>query len=471
MTVKDGGAIQLESDVTMPEGDLRWVTAQRAAHSSQLSRAAQLQSILLFIVRQAIVQPEERICEVDIAHHVLGRRHDFNPVDDNIVRVQIARLRKKLDLYFSTEGKHEQVVINIELGSYKPIFVDRCQPVPTPQSVPQIDSPDEEDKAKIDEGMPISPIHETRDTIPEVPSASFRRRWKHAGLILSRLFVLVLACGCVALWVQNRAMRRSIEAMHQSFHPRSYGPTVEAFWSDFLGVGRDTDIVMADRFFNLMEHMYKKSFTLNDYLSHSYLRQLLSQEKNSDMVEVLRNVGGWNTASSDHLKLARRIQALGPVERNIRLYFAREYTTDSIKQDNVILLGSRYTNPWDDVFEGRMNFTWMQDGNDVNSIMNSTPAVGEQKIYTQTDTVGYCVVAYLPNLSHNGKVLVIEGTNSEVTEAGGDFLLSEDQLSLFQNMLHVTKLPYFEVLLRASEVNGTPLAVKVAAYRTYPNLH
>jgi hypothetical protein len=38
-------------------------------------------------------------------------------------------------------------------------------------------------------------------------------------------------------------------------------------------------------------------------------------------------------------------------------------------------------------------------------------------------------------------------------------------------MLHATKLPYFEVLLKASQVKGTPLSTTLVAYRTYPNLH
>ena len=96
---------------------------------------------------------------------------------------------------------------------------------------------------------------------------------------------------------------------------------------------------------------------------------------------------------------------------------------------------------------------------------------GEQKVYTHTDSDGYCVVAYLPNPNSSGKVLIVEGTTVEATEAGGDFLLSESQLSSFQKMLRVESLPYFELLLKTSQVKGTPLIAKVQAYRTYPGQH
>jgi hypothetical protein len=75
---------------------------------------------------------------------------------------------------------------------------------------------------------------------------------------------------------------------------------------------------------------------------------------------------------------------------------------------------------------------------------------------------------YLPNPSSGGEVLLMEGTSAEATEAAGDFLLSEDQLSNFRNNLHVTRFPYFEALLKISAVRGTPLTVTIEAYRTYP---
>lgn len=68
-------------------------------------------------------------------------------------------------------------------------------------------------------------------------------------------------------------------------------------------------------------------------------------------------------------------------------------------------------------------------------------------------------------------VILLEGADAVSSEAAGDFLLSEDQLSDFRKMLHVIRFPYFEVLLKISEVRGTPFTATVEAYRTYPNLH
>ena len=53
-----------------------------------------------------------------------------------------------------------------------------------------------------------------------------------------------------------------------------------------------------------------------------------------------------------------------------------------------------------------MNFVESHEVNDV--ITNHTPAAGEQLSYTATNSVDYCVVAYMPRFDHSGVVLLIE---------------------------------------------------------------
>ena len=174
--------------------------------------------------------------------------------------------------------------------------------------------------------------------------------------------------------------------------------------------------------------------------------------------------------SPDEFSLARRFLELDPLGKNIHLYNARNFDPDFIKRDNVILIGARKSNPWEELFEGRLNFVRNSTASSV--ITNHTPAAGEQQTYTATKSVDYCVVAYMPSPDHSGVVLLIEGTGPEATEGGGDFLLSEDQLSSFKRDAACEQnYPYFEVLLKVSSVKGTPLTATVEAYRSHANLH
>ena len=68
-----------------------------------------------------------------------------------------------------------------------------------------------------------------------------------------------------------------------------------------------------------------------------------------------------------------------------------------------------------------------------------------------------------------GKVILPAGTYSAATKGAGDFLTSEDQLKRPRKVLHVTTLPYFEVVLWTSNLNGKPIDEQIVAYRTYPD--
>ncbi len=410
----------------------------RLVRSPLLQGSEALCKLLQYLAHHTLNSPADHLKEYQIGTEVLGRPADFDPQTDSSVRMQVGRLRAKVIEYYNSTGIHDPILIDIPKGRYSLSFERR------------VDAPQQE---------------AVREAIVHpVASASAQRRWMLAGLI-------VLAIACAALWVQNRSMHQSMSAMQHSFYPWHDEPSVSAFWSEVLDARPDTDVVMADSSFSLVQLISKKSFSFQDYLSRSYVNQLQTQDLSPDMRDALNLIAAKNLESSSDFRLARRILGLDPLGQHIHLYYAREYMASLLKQDNVILIGSPIANPWDEVFESHLTFTATLNNGAPTFITNRAPAAGEQSTYIPTGSVGYCTVAYLPKPDHNGGVLLLEGTGSEATEAAGDFLLSEDQLSNFQKMLHVTKLPYFEVLLKASQVKGTPLSTTLVAYRTYPNLH
>ena len=60
--------------------------------------------------------------EYTIATEVFGRRSDYDPRIDSVVRVQAGRLRTKLQEYYTAEGKNDQIVIDLPKGHYHPVF-------------------------------------------------------------------------------------------------------------------------------------------------------------------------------------------------------------------------------------------------------------------------------------------------------------------------------------------------------------
>ncbi|GAB4514117.1 MAG: hypothetical protein Tsb0019_11880 [Roseibium sp.] len=93
-----------------------------ALQSREFQSAPQLRSFLGFIVGAALNDEQEKLKGYTIAVEALGRPQDFNPVTDPIVRVEAARLRRRLAKYYAGSGAADPVRIDIPKGSYAPEF-------------------------------------------------------------------------------------------------------------------------------------------------------------------------------------------------------------------------------------------------------------------------------------------------------------------------------------------------------------
>lgn len=95
---------------------------EKILQSRLLQGAESLRAFLRFVGERAIHQPDGQLKEYVIATEVFGRRSDYDPRIDSVVRVQAGRLRSKLLEYYATEGKDDRVLIDLPKGKYTPIF-------------------------------------------------------------------------------------------------------------------------------------------------------------------------------------------------------------------------------------------------------------------------------------------------------------------------------------------------------------
>lgn len=430
-----------------------WNVLERVVASPQLKRATRLREFLLYVGQRSIKDGLDQIHEQEIGANVFGRPANYDTSVDNIVRVNASELRKRIDDYFLSEGAAEPLVMEIPRGSYKPVFRVReagAAVIAVKASEPVSDSP-----VGVDEVAAHRPV-----------AARSSARYLVAAVAL----IVALAVSCAYLWVQNSELRRLL-----GNSPWQNTPALASFWSEILNGHTNTDIILADTSFALIEDITKRPISLSDYLSRNYVSKVQSPGLSADRREDLSMILQRNNGSLGDFRAAQRVLALDPQSKSLHLYAARDYTPALVKQDNIILVGARKSNPWDDLVDGSMNFNAEYDPVRAGDfIRNKMPRSGEQQTYAAASVApngGYCVVAFLPNPQQSGKAIVIAGTDSAATEGGGDFLTSEEQLTSLKKMLGVTTLPYFEVLLKTTSLNGTPIDAKVIAYRVYPGLH
>ena len=94
--------------------------------SSDVFRTAGRSSKLLrFLVEETVAGNADRLKDYTIGAVALGRGDSFDPRIDPIARVEVSRLRSRLDLYYATEGATDPVVIALPKGGYVPLFQPR----------------------------------------------------------------------------------------------------------------------------------------------------------------------------------------------------------------------------------------------------------------------------------------------------------------------------------------------------------
>jgi hypothetical protein len=99
------------------EAELSKVLASR-----MFSKADRASRFLRFAVRQYLEGKSSELKEYVVGVEVLGRKPDFDPRVDTIVRAEAKRLRARLDEYYASAGKHDTIRISIPKGTYVPSF-------------------------------------------------------------------------------------------------------------------------------------------------------------------------------------------------------------------------------------------------------------------------------------------------------------------------------------------------------------
>lgn len=94
---------------------------EQLLNSELFRHAPQQKRLLRFLAESTLLNADgQRLKEVTVGIEIFAREAStYDPRTDPIVRVEIGRLRERLDRYFSTEGREHRFVISLPKGSYR----------------------------------------------------------------------------------------------------------------------------------------------------------------------------------------------------------------------------------------------------------------------------------------------------------------------------------------------------------------
>jgi serine/threonine-protein kinase len=102
----------------------------RMLASAGFARNERLSRFLEFVVERKLAGKDDELKETLIAIEVFGRKPDYDPKLDSIVRTEAARLRARLVEFYAGEGRLDPIVIDIPKGGYTPSFRSTSQAGP-----------------------------------------------------------------------------------------------------------------------------------------------------------------------------------------------------------------------------------------------------------------------------------------------------------------------------------------------------
>jgi hypothetical protein len=417
--------------------DARWQLVERITSSSVFKRSTRLCLLLRHITERTLHGHENELTEQQIGRDAFQKSENYTTLDDSSVRVYARQLRLKLHEYFDSEGRTEELIVEIPKGTYTPAFRQIEVTAPANLAVESV-----------------------------VQSALLRR------LLFSRtvpwIFCLGLACLCVA----QIFLRGKSENLQKTVPwPLS---------AVFDGV-HVSHIVVSDVNYDMLRIRNGKASSLNEYLRRGAGQDINLDHMDGPQTRLLSYVTGSTlTAFADVIAVTRLSNIASAHHINVLVQPAKSLQLRDLEDEsgNYVFVGSSRSNLWATLFLNQLNFVEGGDssGHQRAYFINLKPRPGEQKTYEGIQ-VGkeagngedYADIALLPGVNGKGNILLLQGLHQEGTEAAGRFLGDETKLQELKNVFDAesSHLPiYFEALLKTEVRAGTSSEITIVAIRT-----
>jgi hypothetical protein len=387
---------------------------EKILRSERFTGSELLRNLLSYLAKRATEHPGESVKEYDLAVDVFGRDPGFDSRLDSAVRVHTSRLRAKLAEYYMSEGAGDAVVIEIPKGAYLIQWHVRALVPEVSPKAPEIVKP-------VAAGVPARP-------------------WSW--------FAVGFGCAAVigvAAWMTVAPRTASVP------------PPVAAFWRPFLGTQPQPILVFSNHRF-----VGTSSTGLRAY---------------RDGVDVPGEMNDTYSGTGTVMAVHQLGSLLARFGREVRVKRAELLTWDEAQNTNLILVGSPEANSRLQQVPLLRQFGFKSSRAEprlgFGGIINLHPGPGEPEIYYGSGipyTSDYAVLAMLPGLQPEHRILVLAGTNTYGVQAAAEFASRADLTGELLGKLKSGsggRVPDFEALIEVGVSGGVPVQSRLVTVRAH----
>jgi len=438
-----------EPNATEPGTTEKLEQLEKVLRSQTLAGSSSLRLLLQYLVLKAIGDQGTHLKEYVIATEVFGRSEDFDARVDSVVRVQAKRLRTKLQEYYETEGKSDNVLIDVPKGHYSVFFSylrnDRVAEI----------------------------VRDVETEASEEPAASPARidtekTWKVA--LIAAVIVLAIAVAVLTFSISD--LRK--QSQNSALLDGEVSPG--AVWKPFLSIDARTLLVLSNpavyRFSNAADPdiLMKRSVELTreeaDWMAEELKGRFVMRQNH---IPRLILAPTDYTGVGEAIGLQRIADLFRSAHKSVTLKQSRTVSAEDLKGYNVISLGSVWANDWSGKLPIREDFTYSVNA----TIVNDNPMPGEEHEYRPrfNERTGeliedYGLITVKPGVTDESTLMILAGIKSEGTQGAAEYVTKKEYLNILNQRLQQLSGPagapkYYQVLLKVEVDNGIPITASV----------
>ncbi|QNI30654.1 hypothetical protein H7849_16110 [Alloacidobacterium dinghuense] len=442
---------------------------RRVVQSTTFRNAATLQLLFQFLTDKTIGGAAESLKEYTIGVEALGRKPDFDPKLDPIVRVQSHRLRVKLKEYYDVEGQLDLVLIQFPKGHYVPTFEAM------PASLPALNEPEPAVDDATETATEKITVQEAQPT---------RSVW--GFLVAALTAVAMIALG---YWFGASRADKRFSVTGAAVAVPNEG-IVESFWARFLGNDASPVIAYPDAVFLLDDSndlfrfrhgaIDSRGALVDPHVAHEFAA-------NPDIVAKAGQLYYENgyTGTGELEAVGMLAGLLGRMGAKPIMKSSRDVTPDDLNQHNVILLGSPFQNPAVAQLMAAGDFSYSNPDQHHEQwraqILDAHPVDGEKSTYgTERDqtskvlTTDYSLITIAPGVTPGRWIAIVGGLDTKGTEGAAMFVTSKHGVerlnSVLDGMGSGKELLPFQALVRVQLAKGYQVlgADLISVHRLHP---
>jgi hypothetical protein len=442
--------------------------AERIVHSATLRGSVTLVQLFEYLVAQSFQGAADSLKEYTIGLEAFGRKPDFDPRTDTIVRVQTHRLRQKLKDYYEQEGLYDLILVEIPKGQYCPVFRSRSDSKEREATSPDSFSIQDGDKS-LPNGVDL-PAKPSRE-------AQVVHFWGRSPVVLVAAVVAAVVAGYFAGNLRSKAFLGA---------PRNEiaisGDPVKAFWAAFLGEDRAPIIAYPNAVFllddsnDLLRFRQGASDSRGVRVDDHLAQQFASNPKLAADAGPLYYEDGY-TGTGELQGVAMLTGVFVGLGAKPIIKTSRDITPQDLQEHSVILLGS----PFQNVAVGKLfadgDFSF--DNPDSHReqwramILNAHPQNGESSSFrterdskTQALEADYSLISLQPGVVPEHRIAVLGGLDTTGTAGATKFMTSPEGIGSLTSALAAKgisgakgaglpkDIPPFQALLRVQLDKG-----------------